>query len=227
MTFGLCIKVKVVEIKKDCFLTYVAVLFADKNTKRFCLAGNTSRLLSRIVSIGKSKKGITIVYSPDSISYVVRNDIILSDDVFNKVEKVKKDTDDFTVKDRIVTDKKTRLMWLDSCLYQTKKAGNRLDKFSFGFALKMKNTFNQQGGYGNYTDWRIPTADELKDLVRRKYMLNNLNASDGKYWTSSTIVTAGPYYDTYVYTYVNMNAGNVKNASLHEMCKVRLVRGGR
>jgi hypothetical protein len=255
MTFGLCIKVKVVEIKKDNFLTYVAVLFSDKTTKIFCLEYNARRLLSHIVSIGKNKKNTTVVYSPDSISYVVLNDRILSDDIFNEieivekiepnsiqstlkkqklrkepaisVEKIKKDTDDFAVKGRIVTDKKTRLMWLNSCLYQLKKSGKRVEHFSYSSALTMKDTFNQLGGFGNYTDWRIPTINELKKLVGRKEILNNLNANDGKYWTSSRIVSAGAYYDTYVYTYVNMNAGNVKNASLHEMCKVQLVRGGR
>jgi hypothetical protein len=254
MTFGLCIKVKVVEVKTDCFLTYVEVLFTDKMTKIFCLEDKASRLLSRVVAIGKNKKNKTVIYSPESISYVVLNDRILLDDVFNEIEIVekiestsvknvlkkpnlhkeppsevpfKKDVDDFTVKGRIVTDKKTRLMWLNSCLYQLKRSGKRVEHFSYSSALTMKDTFNQRGGFGNYTDWRIPTINELKKLVGRKDILNNLNVNDGKYWASSPIISAGTYYDTYVYTYINMNAGNVKNASLHEMCKVQLVRDTR
>jgi hypothetical protein len=59
-------------------------------------------------------------------------------------------------------------MWLRFAHGQQWKNGTAVGdakRLTWDEALKIHDTFNQQGGYAGYNDWRIPNIEELKTLV--------------------------------------------------------------
>jgi hypothetical protein len=74
----------------------------------------------------------------------------------------------FIVQDGIATDTKTGLIWLRFAHGQTWQNGTAVsdaEKCAWKNAFEVAKRFNQQGGYAGYTDWRLPTIDELKTLI--------------------------------------------------------------
>jgi hypothetical protein len=79
-TYGLCIRIKIIENEEAEFSTYLAILYSDRKEKTLLVEGKANRLLGRVVSIG-SRKNSLAVYSPESITYTVVNNNVL-DDIF-------------------------------------------------------------------------------------------------------------------------------------------------
>jgi hypothetical protein len=68
---------------------------------------------------------------------------------------------------------------------------------------------------GGYTDWFLPSKDELNKIFLSKAVLLNLSAGD--YWCSSE-------YNSTRARYQNMGIGNYNNDSKSGACRVRAVR---
>ena len=58
--------------------------------------------------------------------------------------------------DGTVTDQQTKLMWMQSALDGT---------FTFEAAQQAVQNLNAKNGFAGYTDWRVPSQDELLSLV--------------------------------------------------------------
>lgn len=70
--------------------------------------------------------------------------------------------------DGTVTDVKTGLQWMRCSLGQNWKGGTcvgEAKEFAWRAAMKAAETLNRQNGYAGYRDWRLPTRDELVNLV--------------------------------------------------------------
>ena len=74
----------------------------------------------------------------------------------------------FIVQDGVATDPETGLMWLRFAHGQRWENGTvsgDVKGAMWDDAMETPDTFNQQGGYAGYNDWRVPTIDELKSLI--------------------------------------------------------------
>ncbi len=70
-------------------------------------------------------------------------------------------------KDGTVTDVKTHLMWMQCAQGQvgTQCEGVVL-QYTWELAMRIPETLNKRGGFAGYTDWRLPSVQELQSLVR-------------------------------------------------------------
>ncbi|MDO9212471.1 MAG: DUF1566 domain-containing protein [Methylococcales bacterium] len=74
----------------------------------------------------------------------------------------------FILQDGIAIDIKTNLVWLRFAhgqSWQNNSAVGEVTTVTWLETLEIVKQFNIQGGYVNYTDWRLPTIDELKTLI--------------------------------------------------------------
>lgn len=87
--------------------------------------------------------------------------------------------------ERIYIENDAKLIWQDE-FYTTKEEGAYKNEHSFGkagtlaHAMRYCETLN----YAGYSDWRLPTADELKHLhnkVNHPFVYN----TDSDFWTST------------------------------------------
>jgi hypothetical protein len=86
-------------------------------------------------------------------------------------------------------------------------------------ALKVAREFNQQGGCAGYTDWRLPTIDELSTLMSKIHDVNHIavfTKIGGDFWSSSE-------YDS-DYACVSFSHGKREWLEKSDKCHVRLVR---
>ena len=136
----------------------------------------------------------------------------------------------FFVQDGIATDTKTGLMWLRFSYGQRWENGNIIgdpEKINWHDAMKIPEEFNQKGGYGEFTDWRIPNIDELKTLI------DKVKGEKGNYidadifpntniwfWSSSPDASYSGNAWVVHFSY-GLSGGDVKGNSYN----VRLVRG--
>jgi hypothetical protein len=110
-----------------------------------------------------------------------------------------------------VSDTKTGLMW------QQQEAGKR---FTWNDAMQYARTSN----FAGYSDWRLPTIEELKSLIDEKYKptINQFafpNTFDIFFWSSS--------YDTnrnYSVWCIYFYDGRLTSETTGNYCHVRLVR---
>ncbi|MDP3007730.1 MAG: DUF1566 domain-containing protein [Methylococcales bacterium] len=108
------------------------------------------------------------------------NNILLENCRFNNFSEIRKEIKNkiipqqiiirkrFTVQNGIAKDTANGLIWLRFAHGQTWKnniAVCDVKAVVWKDAFEVAKRFNQQGGYGGYTDWRLPTIDELKTLI--------------------------------------------------------------
>ena len=136
----------------------------------------------------------------------------------------------FIVQDGVATHIETGLMWLRFAHGQQWGNGNIIGdakKFNWDEAMKVPGEFNKKGGYGGFTDWRVPNIEELKTLI------DKVKGGDGNYidadvfpenawlfWSSS------PSADDSSYAWDVLFSGGYSDSSLKSyVTYVRLVRG--
>ena len=74
----------------------------------------------------------------------------------------------FIVQDGVATDTETGLMWLRFAHGQRWRNGTAVgdtQKLNWHEAIEIPEEFNKKGGYGGFTDWRVPNIEELKTIV--------------------------------------------------------------
>jgi hypothetical protein len=72
--------------------------------------------------------------------------------------------------DGTIIDTKTNLQWMRFALGQSWNGKINLSeakRYNWQEALNAADDLNQSGGFSGYTDWRVPTIDELKTLIER------------------------------------------------------------
>jgi hypothetical protein len=70
--------------------------------------------------------------------------------------------------DGTITDTKTGLQWLRFMLGQTwtgSAPSGEGQRYKWQEITSAAQSFNQAGGFANYTDWQVPSIDELKSIV--------------------------------------------------------------
>ena len=133
----------------------------------------------------------------DAIKKASADGIILENIQF--VSSILMPASKFIVQDGIATHTETGLMWLRFAHGQQWKNGNIIgngEAVKWNEAMKIPGKFNKKGGYGGFTDWRVPNIDELKTLIDKvKGELGNYIDADvfpkngWGFWSSS------PYAD--------------------------------
>ena len=101
----------------------------------------------------------------------------------------------FILQDGIATHIETGLMWLRFAHGQQWRNGNITgdhEKVTWDEAMKIPEEFNQKGGYGGFTDWRVPSIDELKTLIDKvkgeegNYInVDIFSKNEEEFWSSS------------------------------------------
>ena len=97
--------------------------------------------------------------------------------------------DNYKVKDGFVFDTNTNLMWLRFLYGQTWKNGSiqgRAVRLTWKTAFTAIDDFNAEGGHAGYSDWRLPTIDELRSLYDQNYKLKEgVFLNNNGFWSSS------------------------------------------
>ena len=98
--------------------------------------------------------------------------------------------------DTTFVDTKTNLMWQDTH-YTTQEDGAYKNNRSIGKAGNLRYAVNycRRLNYAGYSDWRLPTKDELME-VHRIYGQVFENSRDGDFW-SATPATGRKYFVVY------------------------------
>lgn len=130
-----------------------------------------------------------------------------------------------------VTDNKTGLMWKKCSEGQSGNdcSSGSAASYTWQAALAQAQTVNTSGGFATYTDWRVPTINELESIVETQCYdpAINLavfpNAPYAWFWSSSPVAADG-YYAWGVAFSIGNNDWNYKGNGNYG--SVRLVRGG-
>ncbi len=138
----------------------------------------------------------------------------------------------FSVKEGIATNMKTGLMWLRFAhgqVWQDNTTIGNPKKVNWEQAFDVAREFNQQGGYAGYSDWRLPSNNELKTLIDKiKGVHNNYIDTDvfpnnsQSFWSCSDIAGGS----CHAYT-VNFYVGDNFWLPKSDYCFVRLVRSSK
>jgi hypothetical protein len=140
----------------------------------------------------------------------------------------------FIVQEGIATDSETGLTWLRFAhgqTWQNNTAVGNTEAVNWETAFEVAKQFNQRGGYGGFTDWRLPTLDELKTLIDKdKGREGNYIDADvfpnnvtSYYWYWSASPVANSSYDAWI---VYFDGGSDDWDGKYDGYFVRLVRAG-
>ncbi len=150
----------------------------------------------------------------------------------------------------IVHDTLTDLHWMRCSLGQTWEAGEQTcsgtaGRFKYADAELLARLLNEEGGYGDHTDWRLPTRAELQTLVYcssgqpARFKSHNRNACEGNFRRPTLVTAAFPNTPAHTYWAVSLqqgqgydhgawlvhfNLGHVSKGGAFYYSRVRLVR---
>jgi curved DNA-binding protein CbpA len=82
----------------------------------------------------------------------------------------------YKVRDGLAVDTETGLMWLRFAVgqrWENKTIQGETKKFTWDKALLTATFFNNTGGHSGYTDWKLPTINELQTLVNEYKNVKN------------------------------------------------------
>ncbi len=156
--------------------------------------------------------------------------------IFNAISVMGKDNSlsfgKFIVQDGIATDTETGLTWLRFEHGQTWQNNTVVGETKFvawESAFEVAKQFNQCGGYAGFTDWRLPTIDELKTLLEKHKNEKGCYIDADVFphcewfvWSSSPYAGSGYSGCALVVNFYDANYGNGGSDGNY----VRLVRGG-
>jgi len=138
--------------------------------------------------------------------------------------------------DGTITDLKTGLTWkkcLEGVFGDFCENGSP-NVFTWQQALQHPGTVNDDEGFADYTDWRLPNIRELFSLVEIQCSDPAINRNRFPNTPSSDVWSGSPCVDfcgegcfDYSAWKVNFNYGKSSNPSRNSTYAVRLVRGGR
>ena len=127
--------------------------------------------------------------------------------------------------DGMALDTETGLTWCRFAYGQkwqnNTASGNGITTDWYGASREVAKEFNQQGGYAGYTDWRLPTINELSTLMNKIDDINHIAVFTKIYnyfWSSSE-------YDGYYAHCVSFSHGKRDWLGKSNKYHVRLVRG--
>lgn len=123
-------------------------------------------------------------------------------------------------------DTTTNLTWCRFSIGQRWENASVLDnaiKMNWHDAMEIAKSFNKNDACGGFTDWRLPSHEELKSLVDddKSPSINQVifhNTPKEAFWSSSNAIY------TNCAMFVNFGFGNGGNDNKSNKCAVRLVR---
>ena len=108
-----------------------------------------------------------------------------------------------------IIDNKTGLMWKKCSEGQTGSSCLGREKtYSWEQAFEYVQTLNKNTGFEGYTDWRLPTVNELRPIVEEKCVNPSTNAEIFPNTPSKAFWTSSPFagFTNHAW-YVNFNQG--------------------
>lgn len=130
----------------------------------------------------------------------------------------------YTIEGSLVTDNRTQLMWSRCSLGQT-YADGQCTGTATAHNLTQARQLAGSSDIGGYSDWRVPTIDELETLVDGEcsYPVVSLEVfpdTPVSFYASTT-----PYrFGTYRFMYLYSGTGEVRHDDQNNYSRVRLVR---
>ncbi|EJF06838.1 membrane-bound metallopeptidase [Thiovulum sp. ES] len=146
--------------------------------------GDSEKLQTRISELENELESLRanqkkLLHEKDEKISELENEISrLNDEVKNcsksvsNSEPILEETDRYKIFESTFLDKKTDLMW------EKKNPENIEDEFTWKEVFSYAEKLNSQN-YGGYSNWRVPTRDELKTLLTEYYGEHDYN-----YWDS-------------------------------------------
>ncbi len=135
--------------------------------------------------------------------------------------------------DGTVTDVKTHLMWMQCAQGQ---AGPQCEgvvlQYTWDLAMRIPEALNKRGGFAGYTDWRMPTLQELQSLVKKDshptICLDAFpNAPEALFWSSTQLqegINEGEKDENALVWNVYFGSGSLGTNAQYNSYAVRLVR---
>lgn len=141
--------------------------------------------------------------------------------------------DKYVVRGGIAKDTETGLTWCRFALGQTWRDNTAQDhakNYTWQAAFDAARAFNQNGGHAGYTDWRLPSVNELKTLIAKQ----NGNKAAGIQFIDERVFPNNPFWiwSSTPYAgygggawFVHFREGEAINEDANFARAVRLVRG--
>lgn len=131
-----------------------------------------------------------------------------------------------------VTDNKTGLMWKmcsEGQMWDSNTNGCTGSDayYTWQNALKQAQTFNTNGGFASYTDWRVPNKNELGSILEEQCYQPAINLVIFPNSSSNGFLSSSPVADNGSYAWgVHFGYGVSYRGNKYNNYSVRLVRGG-
>ena len=139
----------------------------------------------------------------------------------------------FIIKDGLAIDTETGLMWLRFSHGQTWEndtAINRAKGENRSAAFKIAKQFNAKGGYAGYSDWRLPSIEELKTLIdiikceNGSYLNNSIFPNSRSQCWSSSPEKLNNDTECHYPLIMNFDNNTVYHCYAKDLSTIRLVR---
>ncbi|TAL47126.1 MAG: DUF1566 domain-containing protein [Methylovulum sp.] len=138
----------------------------------------------------------------------------------------------YKVKEGLAVDNETGLMWCRFAVGQKWENGTvqgEAQEVTWEESFLIANNFNRMGGYGGYTDWRLPTIEELQTLLdnyegdknKKVQYINSIIFPRNFFMLWSSFSSPG---DSYAWC-MRFDYGKSENTFKQHNYGVRLVRG--
>lgn len=130
----------------------------------------------------------------------------------------------YSVEGPVVLDNRTALMWSRCSLGQT-YAENQCTGTASAHNLAQARQLAGSADLGGYSDWRVPTIDELESLVDSECSYPVVSLEVFPNTPVSFYASATPFrFGTYRFMYLYSGTGEVRHDDQNNYSRVRLVR---